>query len=183
MQNRSINTTWNLLAVQGILTVLFGTAATFWPGITLAIFVYLFAAFILFSGFFALISGLATTYGKDYSLTTKLLVGILGLVEIVLGSYLIKNINVAFATLILLIGFSLVLRGTIELFNGIFEHTKSKHKILIIFGSLITVIAGIALLFQPESTGVAFIWIVGLYALIKGILLIALAFDIKAGKE
>jgi uncharacterized membrane protein HdeD (DUF308 family) len=43
----------------------------------------------------------------------------------------------------------------------------------------IAIVAGVVLLFQPESSGVAFVWILGLYALLTGPLMIALALDLN----
>ncbi len=179
MNNSSLASTWGPLAVRGIVAVLFGIAAVFWPGITLVTFVYLFSAFILASGIVGLIGGLANIYDESRSVLTKILMSILGIVEIGLGVYLLRHTAVAFTTLILLVGFMLIFRGVVELFTGIFEDEGAMHKTVMIIGGLITALAGILLFFQPASAGVAFVWIIGLYSLITGPMLIALALDIK----
>lgn len=168
------------LALRGVVAMLFGIAAVFWPGITLVTLVYLFSAFILASGLVTLIMGLVDASRERESVLGLVLSVILGIVEIGVGVYLIRHIGVAFATLILLIGFVLILRGLIEIFSGLFEsETSAMYRTAnVIVGSL-AVIAGVVLLFQPASGGVAFVWILGLYALLTGPLMIALAMDVN----
>jgi uncharacterized membrane protein HdeD (DUF308 family) len=47
----------------------------------------------------------------------------------------------------------------------------------------LAIVAGIILVREPVSGGVAFVWVLGLYALIVGPMLIALAFDAKRAAE
>jgi uncharacterized membrane protein HdeD (DUF308 family) len=86
---------------------------------------------------------------------------------------------VTFTTLILLIGFMLIIRGVFEGVAAFSDNHSSTNRLLMIFASIIAIVAGIILLFQPASGGVAFVWILGLYALITGPLLIALSLDLK----
>lgn len=47
----------------------------------------------------------------------------------------------------------------------------------------IGVVAGIVVLKQPVASGVAIVWILGLFALISGIITVALSFDLKKLNE
>ena len=51
---------WWLGVVAGIITIFFGIAALFWPGLTLVTFVYLFSAFVLALGVVSIIKSLAS---------------------------------------------------------------------------------------------------------------------------
>jgi uncharacterized membrane protein HdeD (DUF308 family) len=168
------------LALRGIVAILFGIAAVFWPGITLVTLVYLFSAFILATGLVTLITGLVDASQEKNSVLSQVLPVVIGVVEIGVGIYLLRHTDVAFDTLILLIGFVLVLRGLVEVFGGLFEDAISGmfRTASVLVGAL-AVIAGIVLLFQPESGGIAFVWILGLYALLAGPLLVALALDVS----
>lgn len=44
---------------------------------------------------------------------------------------------------------------------------------------IVTGLAGILMLFQPAASGVAFVWILGLFALITGPLMIAMSLDLR----
>jgi hypothetical protein len=105
---------------------------------------------------------------------------ILGLLELGVGVYLLRHINVSFATLILLIGFSLIIRGVVEVVGSLLNSgTAASSRTLTVIAGLLALLAGIVVLFQPVASGVAFVWILGLYALIAGPLQIALAHDVR----
>lgn len=170
----------NALALRGIVAILFGFAAVFWPGITLVTLVYLLSAFLLASGLVTLVTGLIDASRERNTVLSLILTVILGIVEIGIGVYLLRHLHVAFATFILLIGFVLIFRGLVELFNGLFEAEESAmYRTATSLTGALAVIAGVVLLFQPASAGVAFVWILGLYALLAGPLMIALALDIS----
>ena len=173
------NEVWGALAFWGVLSILFGIAAVFWPGLTLVTLVYLFAGFILASGLVTFVLGLTNSYNEGGTLFGRILTVLLGVVEIGVGVYLLRHINVSFETFILLIGLALIVRGVIDFFGVFFEEGNAFVKTVLMVAGLVTVLAGIVVLLQPAAGGVAFAWILGLYALITGPLMIALATDMR----
>lgn len=172
--------TGNAVALHGIIAILFGFAAVFWPGITLVTLVYLISGFLLASGLVTLITALMDTAHEKNSVLSVVLTVILGIVEIGIGVYLLRHVGVAFVTFILLIGFTLIFRGLVDVFHGLFEGGGSAmYRTSHILIGILAVLAGVILLFQPATSGVAFVWILGLYALLTGPLMIALALDIN----
>jgi uncharacterized membrane protein HdeD (DUF308 family) len=87
---------------------------------------------------------------------------------------------VSFATLILLIGFLLIIGGVMEAIAVLFEKASATAKTLTFVVAVASVLAGVLMLFQPVRSGVAFVWILGLYALVSGPLLIALSLDVRS---
>jgi uncharacterized membrane protein HdeD (DUF308 family) len=141
MDRESLKDMWGALALRGMILILFGIAAVFWPGITLRTIVYLF--------------------------------------EVGVGIYLLRHPSVSFSVLILLIGISFIVNALFQLFHGIFGEGTSSYRVINIIAGLLAGIAGVVLLMQPAAGGVAFVWILGLYALITGPMILALAFDAK----
>ena len=178
MDESSLKDMWGALAVRGMAAILFGIAAVFWPQITLVTLVYLFGAYILVSGVVNLIVGL-TNLKDESSIWTRVLVILVALLELGIGVYLLRHPLVTFATLVLLIALALIVRGLFDIFTGIFGEGGASYRTLSIIGGLVAGIVGVILLFQPAAAGVAFVWVLGLYALITGPLLVALAFDGK----
>jgi uncharacterized membrane protein HdeD (DUF308 family) len=166
------------LALRGVLATVFGIAAVFWPGITLVTLVYLFSTFVLLNGLVDLVFGVSRLSSGTTSVLTRVLTLLFGILQLGVGVYLLRHPGVSFATLILLIGFTLILRGVFGLMEALFEEGPSLNRLLIIIMGLISVVAGVVVLFQPASAGVAFVWIVGLFALVTGPLLIALSVEI-----
>lgn len=170
----------NAVALRGVVAILFGFAAVFWPGLTLVTLLYLISGFFLISGLVTLVTGLIETSHEKNSVLSLILTVLLGVVEIGVGIYLLRHIHVAFTTFILLVGFTLIFRGIVELFDGLFEGgTSAMYRTANVLVGALSVLAGVILLFQPVSAGVAFVWILGVYALITGPMMIALALDIN----
>ncbi len=181
MDESTLKDMWGALAFRGIAAILFGIAAVFWPGLTLVTLVYLFGAYVLASGVVNLIIGLTNMGGGSGTFWGRILLLLLGFGELAVGVYLLRHPLVTFTTLILIIGLTLIVRGLFELFSGIFGEGGSTYRTVNVIGGLLSALVGVILLFQPASAGVAFVWILGLYALITGPLLIAMAFEVKNG--
>lgn len=171
-----LSSKWWIFTIQGIAAILFGIACVFWPGITLVTFVYLFGIWLLIGGVLAMIGSLMSI-GRHKGWILNLL---LGLVELGLGVYLLRHPSVAFGTLILLVGFMLVFYGIFAIVSALADHENSStSKALSIVAGIIAGLAGIFMFFQPVASGVAFVWIIGLFALINGPIWIALSLDVK----
>jgi uncharacterized membrane protein HdeD (DUF308 family) len=166
---------WWVLTVRGIAAILFGVAAVFWPGITLVTLVYLFSAFILVYGIVDIIHGLS---GHGGGTANRVLTLLLGALEVGLGVYLIRHTGVAAATLILLVGFMLIIRGVFDAVMA-FSDDSATGKTLSIVAGIVAVLAGVVVLTQPAAAGVAFVWILGVFALVTGPVLIAMSLDVK----
>jgi uncharacterized membrane protein HdeD (DUF308 family) len=172
------------LILRGILAILFGVAAVFWPGLTLKTLLYLFSTFVLIGGLVELVHGVTRLGQAGTSILTRVLRLLLGLLQVAVGVYLLRHVQVTFATFILLIGFTLIVRGVFEIVEGLFEEGPSMYRIVMVIVGLLALLAGIIVLFQPVASGVAFVWILGLYALITGPLLLASAFETRRlGRE
>lgn len=172
---KTINELWWLLLIQGIVAVFFGLASIFWPGLTLTALVYLFSAFVLAWGIVEIIYGFLGV-GRRHSWWLTLVFGIAGLGA---GIYLVRHPQVSFTALILIIGLLLIGRGILDIVSIFLEKQGSTHKALSAIIGVAAVGAGIIILFQPVSGGVAFVWVLGLYAFIYGALTIALAIQAR----
>lgn len=179
MDEATLKDMWGAVALRGMFAILFGIAAVFWPQLTLVTLVYLFGAYVLGSGLVNLVTGLTNLNGVGGSFWMRILTLLLGVAEIGIGVYLIRHPLVTFATFILLIGTILIVRGLIEIFAGIFGDGSGTYRTVMVLGGMLSGIVGVILLMQPVSGGVAFVWVLGLYALISGPLLLALALDAK----
>lgn len=159
------------LVLHGIAAILFGIAAVFWPGLTTITLVYLLAAFLLIDGVIALIWGL--TKFSDFS--KAILIMLLGLVELGAGLYLMRQPELALATLIVILGFVLVIRGLLAFIHMFTEKDAPVIKALHGIQGFLGLVVGIFILAQPVVSGLAFVWVLGLYALITGAVMVAMS--------
>jgi uncharacterized membrane protein HdeD (DUF308 family) len=168
---------WGALLLRGVLAVLFGIAAVFWPALTLVTLVYLFSAYVLITGLANVIQSLLSMKVRS----TWFLTLLVGLVELGVGVYLLRHPDVSFATFILLAGFALIIRGVLEVVGAFLELTNwATSRTLLTVSGLASVLAGVIVLMQPVAGGVAFVWVLGVYALLAGAMMIAVALDARA---
>src|SRR5207237_2050006 len=106
---------WWLLALRGLVAVLFGVLAFMWPGATLITLVWLFGAFALVNGILSLV--LAAKTPKGYPKVGSLILG--GLLGILAGllAFVMPGIT-ALGLLILIAGWAIV-AGILELVGAV----------------------------------------------------------------
>jgi len=176
----NLNRMWGAMALRGFISILFGAAAVFWPGETLVTLAYLFGAYVLISGLVneaVGLSGIGAAAGSFYG---RVVLVLLGFAETGVGVYLLRHPHVVFSTLILLIGLLLIVRALVELFVAIFGDAMFSNRMVVGVSGLAAAVVGVIMLFQPEKSGIAFVWLLGAYALVTGPMLVALAYDAKA---
>lgn len=160
---------WWALVLGGVATIIFGVAAVFWPGITLLVLLYLFSAYVLISGIVDVSAGIGTVGRAD----SWFLPVVLGAFELGVGVYLLRHTAVKFSTFIVLIGFVLIARGVIEAVSAYFSNVAARARALSYVSGLGALAAGIAILFAKEAHGVAFVWVLGLYGIVIGVVQIS----------
>lgn len=165
---------WWLGVIEGILLILFGLAALFWPGMTLMTLVYLFSAYVLVWAIMSIIGSLLGMRSND----TWWLTLIFGVFGLGVGVYLIRHPAVTFGTLVLLMGFVFIVRGIVDIASGFLGNQTGGSRVLNFIVGALGLLAGIVVLKQPVASGVAFVWIIGLYALVVGPMLLALAIQL-----
>jgi uncharacterized membrane protein HdeD (DUF308 family) len=157
---------WWLGLTEGVLAIFFGLTAVFWAGLTLVTLDYLFSAFILLWGIVEIVHGLLSIHRRS----TWWLTLLFGLVGLGVGIYLIRHPGVSFATFILVVGLTLIVRGLLDVISVFLDRRSTSNRILMAILGVVAIMAGIILLLQPVAGGVAFVWILGLYAIIFGLL-------------
>lgn len=168
---------WWWLTVRGIAAILFGIMAVFWPGLTLATLIVLFAVFALVTGVISLATGFLSVGRGGYVWLRDLLVG---LIEVGIGVYLLRHPGIAVGVFIVLLAVVLIARGIIEGVSLFIEQrATSVEKTLTAIGAVLAIVVGVVILLYPVGTSVTFVWLIGLFALIQGPLLIALSADLR----
>ncbi|MFZ1301362.1 MAG: DUF308 domain-containing protein [Candidatus Microsaccharimonas sp.] len=169
---------WGLAIAQGVLAILFGIVALFWPGLTVALLILLFSIFILIWGIVGIITSL-TSIGREKFWWLELIFSVLALG---LAVYMLRNPAATAAIFVFFIGLTFLVRGVVDILEGLFDgNRKGGDRVFHVIVGIIGIIAGIVTLAYPVSAGVAVVWVVGLYAVLYGALLIAFSF--KAQNE
>lgn len=171
---------WGLGIAFGVVSILFGILALFWPGLTVALFIMLFGVFVLLWGIIGLIVSISTISTNKFWWLEL----IFSVLAVGLAVYLLRNPEAAASIFIFFIGITFLVRGVIDVLEGLFDgEAASSQRVFSIVLGVLGIIAGIITLTNPVTAGLAVVWIVGLYAVLYGSLLIAFAFRTKAELE
>jgi len=161
---------WWALVLRGLAAIAFGVLAFVWPQITLTALVFLWGAYALVDGAFAIAAGVKS-HGENKRWWVLLLEGILG-VAAGLVAFLVPGIT-ALALLVLIAAWAMV-TGAFEIAAAIQLRKHIKGEWLLALAGVASVLFALALLFNPAAGALALVWLIGAYSIVFGVLLIVL---------
>jgi uncharacterized membrane protein HdeD (DUF308 family) len=170
---------WWTFAARGVAAVIFGILALAMPGIALVVLVFLFGAYALVDGVFALIG--AVREAEAHNRWAHLLfVGIFG---ILVGAITFFFWQITAFALLYLIAAWAVVTGILELVGAFELRRHLPGDLWWVLAGLASIAFGVLLILRPLSGALAVIWIIGIYAIIFGGFLIGLAFRLRGLKR
>jgi uncharacterized membrane protein HdeD (DUF308 family) len=165
---------WWVLALRGVLAVLFGLLAFIAPVATLTVLVLFWGAFALVDGIFAIIAAFRVAGGRGR--WWLIIEGVLGILAGIV-TFLYPGLTAL--VLLYIIAFWAILIGIMRIVTAISLRREIQNEWLMILGGALTVIFGILLIVLPGPGLLSLTWLIGIWALIFGIALIALAFRVR----
>jgi len=174
MKSNSYSINWSVLAFNGLIALLFGLMAIFAPINTLSVIVMYF-------GIIMLIVGVAMGFGVYSSMKNKLNYGtdlISSLITIALGVVLTFYPGKAMEIFVIVVGVWAIILGIGQLIIMSSLQNKGDSRFLL-FSGLFTLVFGALLFFNPFTMASIFLIIIGVMAIIIGLLLISFAFKLK----
>ena len=166
---------WKVLVVQGVVAVVLGIVALVWPSITLV-------ALVVIWGFWALVDGIAMGAAafRPGHTGRRILFGIMALLGILAAFFAFFRPGLTAVALTWILGIWLIVRGVFELV-GAFSSTLSAPRWLIILGALLDLVLGILFVANPGTSVVAIIWVIGVLAIVWGIVFVVLGLSVRKG--
>jgi uncharacterized membrane protein HdeD (DUF308 family) len=167
---------WWVLALRGVVAILFGVIAFSQPGITLTALVWTWGAYALVDGVCALVSAVraATSYQRWGML---LLEGVAGIAA---GIVAFGWTGITALTLLYLIAAWAIVTGIFEIAAAIRLREMIEGEWLLGLAGVLSILLGVLIVARPGAGLLASVWIIGSYALIFGIVMLVLAFRLRA---
>jgi uncharacterized membrane protein HdeD (DUF308 family) len=165
-----------MLALRGVAAILFGILAIMWPNVTLLVLVAFFAAY-------AFITAGASIYAAVKNRNTDKgwwLILLLGLVALAAGVLSIFYPAVTALVLVLLMGANALVTGILDMAIAIRLRKRVQGEWLLILTGIISVVFGVLVMAFPGAGALAMVWLVSFYAVLTGVLLLALALRMRS---
>lgn len=162
---------WWTVALRGAFAVLFGVAALAWPGITVFVLVTLFGAYALVDGVIALgqaIGGGTRTVGRRGWLVLE------GVVDVIAGIVTFMWPGITALALLFLIAAWAAVTGVLEIVAAIRLRKEIHGEWLLALTGGLSVLFAALLVISPSAGAIAVTWLIGVYAIIFGVALLAL---------
>jgi uncharacterized membrane protein HdeD (DUF308 family) len=169
---------WWVTALRGLVAICFGVLALVRPGLALTALIYLFAAYALIDGIFSIWMGFQLRQLRDiwpYWWAT-LLEGIAG---IIIGLIAFFWPGITAQAIIMLIAAWAIVTGIFELMTVFTGRALAVQEWTMAIAGILSIILGILLFMQPGAGMLTMAWLVGIYAIAWGIVLIARAFQFR----
>lgn len=164
-----------MFAWRGAVALIFGVLAFLWPGLTLLWLVAMFAAYALLGGGAAIV-GAVKHRQRDRGWWLILLWGV---ASIVAGIGAIFYPGVTALVLVLLMGANALVTGILDVAVAIRLRKVVQHEWLLILNGAAAIVFGLFVLFFPGAGALALVWLISLYAVVTGVLLLTLAWQVR----
>ncbi|QRP43543.1 HdeD family acid-resistance protein [Amycolatopsis sp. FDAARGOS 1241] len=166
--------TWGWVLARGGFAVVFGIIALLWPGVTALALAFVFGIYALVDAVGAFMQ--AFRPGDGMHRAAYALFGVLGLAA---GVVALVWPGVTILVLAIVVGAWAVVTGVAEIVAAIRLRKQITGEGFLVFAGVVSVIAGVLVLFHPIAGAYGIALLVGIYALVYGIMLVVLAFRLR----
>ncbi|WP_329059525.1 HdeD family acid-resistance protein [Amycolatopsis sp. NBC_01480] len=165
---------WPLVAVRGAFAVLFGILTLVWPGVTVLALAIVFGVYALFDGISAIVQAFRPGDGAQ-----RAAYGLLGALGVIAGVIALVWPGTTVLVLATLVGAWAVVTGVAEIIAAVRLRKQITGEAFLIVAGALSVIAGILVLVHPIAGVLGIAVLIGVYAVLYGVMLIVLAFRLR----
>lgn len=172
----TIQKTWWLIAVRGVLFILFGILSLVSPYLVIFSLITFFAFFAVLSGFFIITLAFLEEAGNKFLHILE------GLIFILAGIIVYVNPVFAVGGIMIFIAAWAILSGATQIFIAIRLRKVINNEWFMILNGVISIIFGIILAGNLISGAGVILMVIGIFAVLSGIFTLMLAFKIRSLK-
>jgi uncharacterized membrane protein HdeD (DUF308 family) len=167
----------NLLALRGVLAVLFGVVVLVWPDVTLVALALVFAVYAVVDGIGLVVSGLDRRgRGRRWSYVAA------GVVGIVTGILAAVWPGLTALVLVLMVGAWAVITGVLEIAAAVQLRRAGIGAWGPALSGVVSLVAGVVVLVRPDLGALALAVLLGVFALVAGVALLWAAWELHRGR-
>lgn len=164
--------TWKYALAVGIVSAVLGIVVMVWPGVTLLVLAVILGIQLVLGGIYRLVGAIGGASDTPW------MVAFVGVLLLIGGVVAIRNPGGTVEVLTIVLGLAWLLSGVVQLVATLFA-TGYPHRGWMLFYSIISIIAGLVVLSQPNISIQTLAWVSGLFLVIGGVTLVFEAFAIR----
>jgi len=166
---------WKVTALRGILAIAFAVIILVWPSIGLTALIALFGAFALVSGVTTIVGAFSVDMGAGDR--TWLVVD--GLLGIAVGVVVFVWPGLSALGLLYAIAAWAIATGILEMSLALVAPLSGGRRLLLLLGGLFSIVFGVIMFGPPGAGAVALLVVIGAFAVVSGVMQIALAVELR----
>lgn len=166
---------WWTYILRGVIAIAFGVVAFVSPPATIAALVLLFGAWALVDGVFH-IAGAIRDRSRNRSWWLAVLEGV---VSIIAGALALAFPAFAAVSLLLIIAAWSIVTGVVEVVMAIRLREQITGELWLAIAGILSIVFGVLLILFPTSGAITIVWIIGAFAIVFGIAMIALGWRLR----
>lgn len=170
----AIGGAWWLVLLRGVAALLFGILSFLWPDSSLLALILVYGVYTIADGVFSLVGAI-----RGGGLTPRWWLALAGLVSLAAGAVALLWPGLTVVVMVILIGIWAIVRGVFEIIGAITLRKVIRNEWLLALAGVLSVLFGLALIAMPGLGALILLWIIGAWAIVFGILFVALAFRLK----
>jgi len=169
-----LRTYWWTFLIRGLLALAFGIMALIWPGITLMALVMLFGIYVIVEGVFSLVAAFSNRgAGAWWVLLLE------GIVSIAIGCIAFIWPGITAVGLMIFIALWAIFTGLLEIGAAVQLRREMQGEWILALIGFLSILIGIILIINPAAGVLAVVWLIGIYAIVFGGLLVFLGMKFR----
>ncbi len=166
---------WKWMIVRGIVSIIFGIGAVLYPFTAVTALAIFFGAYVFADGVLAIVSIFTSSFARAH-FWSFLIEGLAGITAGVLTFFLPE---ITLYVLVILVSVWAFVTGIFEIITAIKLRQIIDGQFLMIVSGILSVFFAILVFLMPSAGIVMMIYLIGIYAVMFGILLVLLGFSMR----
>lgn len=166
---------WWLFSLRGVAAILFGILIILWPNTTRTFLILIFGAYALAHGFLAVYHALTANAGERW--WWDLIEGLVS-IAVALLTFILPGVTAI--SLVYMIAAWAILTGILEILVANEFRREISNEWLPMLSGIVSVFFGVLVFLFPSAGALGAIWLITVYAVILGVLLLALSLRIRS---